>query len=166
MHFFMPEPRLVDRPTPPQPNTADYDRWTKWQAISWDGGSFSATWGNLVQTWNLDTLNYICQESKEITVSKSSHQRVNKIGSSPTTVAGTTYTQTVYPKKNSSLAAAGEIVRIVTDIGEYSGRLTGPMELFAKFACANVSSQFGSMTIYSPRGASYGPISAAGIQVP
>ena len=162
----MPEPRLVDRPTPPQPNTPDYDRWTKQQAISWEGGSITAAWGNIVQTWNLDTLNYMCQEKKTITVTKSSHQRVNTIGQPATNVSGTTYTQTVYPKKTSSLAAAGEVVRIVTDIGEYTARLTGPMELFAKFACDNVNAQFGSMTIYSPRGASYGPISAAGIQVP
>ena len=159
-------PYLVQRPEPPTPGSSDDQRWRKEQAISWDGGSITATWGNLVQTWNLDTLNYICQEAKDVTVTVKAHTRVNTIGGNSTNVSGTTYTKKVYPKKNSSSGAAGEIVRIVTDVGEYTARLTGPMELFAKFACANVSSQFGSITIYSPRGASYGPISAAGIQTP
>ena len=159
-------PYLVQRPEPPTPGSSDDQRWRKEQAISWDGGSITATWGNLVQTWNLDTLNYICQEAKDVNVTVKAHTRTNKIGGTSSNVSGTTYTKKVYPKKNSSMGAAGEVVRIVTDVGEYTARLTGPMELFAKFACANVSSQFGSITIYSPRGASYGPISAAGIQTP
>ena len=85
------------------------------------------------------------------------------IGGAITHRAGYQYTKKQFNKKNSSLAAAGYHVRIVTEVGEYTARLTGSMEALATFLCNNGAAIYDSIYVYSPRGAQYGPFNPTSV---
>jgi len=151
-----PTPMFVTRPNPPAINTDEYTRWSKERAISFDGGTLTATYGNLIQTFSLDEIGFSCNPpTKSVTVPATTVTRV--IGGASTQRASYQYTKKQFNKKNSSLAAAGQPVRIITAVGEYTARLTGSMEALATFMCANGAALYDAVYIYSPRGAEYGP---------
>ena len=54
-------------------------------------------------------------------------------------------------------AAAGQQVRVVTSVGEYTARLTGSVSALATYLCDNNNALYDAVYIYSPRGAEYGP---------
>ncbi len=144
------------RPDPPAINTPEYVAWSREQSISFEGGTVTATYGNLIQTFNLPGLTDACSRTS-ISVSVPSHSRTNTIGGASTTVSGFQYTRQQFNKKNSSLGAAGEPIVIRTDIGQYQARLTGSMTAFADWICKNTGTLYSAITVYSPSGAAYGP---------
>jgi len=147
---------FVTRPTPPAINTPEYERWTKESAVSFDGGTLTSSYGNLIQTLALGSIGFNCNPStKSVSVPAATVTRT--IGGASTQRASYQYTKKQFNKKNSSLAAAGYPVRIVTSVGEYTARLTGSMEALATFLCANRAAIYDSIYVYSPRGAEYGP---------
>ena len=150
-----PSPMFVTRPTPPAINTPEYERWTKESAVSYAGGTLTAAYGNLVQTLSLSSIGFDCNlPTKSVSVPPATVTRT--IGGASTQRAGYQYTKKQFNKKNSSLAAAGYPVRIVTEVGEYTARLTGSMEALATFLCNNGAAIYDSVYVYSPRGADYG----------
>lgn len=154
-----PTPRFVPRPDPPAAGTWEYKRWAKEASLSYAGGSITSAYGNLAQTFNEVNLQAVCSPTEK-QVSVTSATVTNTIGGATSQRAGYTYTKKQYNKTNSSQAAAGEPIRIVTDIGEYEARLTGSMQALATWLCDNGSALFGTIYVYSPRGAAYGPYNA------
>ena len=151
-----PTVRAGTPPTPPAINTPEYERWTKESALSFPGGTVTATYGNLIQTLDVNMIGFSCNVStKNVTVGPSTVTRT--IGGASTQRAGYSYVKKQSNKKNSSLAAAGYPIRIRTEIGEYTARLTGSMEDFATFLCSNTAAIYDAIYVYSPRGAEYGP---------
>jgi hypothetical protein len=151
-----PTPMFVQRPDPPAINTDEYTRWSKERSIAFNGGTLTAAYGNLIQTFSLDTIGFSCNPpTKNVTVRETTVTRVIGGASSPRTAYQ--YTKKQFNKKNSSLSAAGYPVRVVTSVGEYTARLTGSMEALATFMCDNGAALYDSVYIYSPRGAEYGP---------
>lgn len=151
-----PTPRFVGLPTPPQPNTPEYKRWAKEASLSFPGGSLTATYGNLVQTFSLAGMSAACTASP-LNVSRKGHSRVNTIGGPTTSVAAASYTLKRYPSKRSGNAAAGQPIEIVTDIGSYTARLTGDIQDFVSYLCGNGSNFIGNFSFYSEHGTEFGP---------
>ena len=151
-----PTPYFATRPDPPAINTPEYVIWSRDQSISFTGGTVTAAYGNLIQTFNLPGIADTCATTSK-SVSVSGHTRTNTIGGASTVVAGYQYTRTQFNKKNSSLGAAGEPIIIRTDIGQYQARLTGSMTAFADWICKNTGLLYSEVTVYSPSGAAYGP---------
>ena len=151
-----PAPRFVTRPTPPSVGTPEYQRWSKESALAFPGGTLTSAYGNLIQTVNLDTIGFQCNPpTKQVSVTSSSVTRT--IGGASTTRSAYSFTKKQYSKKNSSSAAAGQPVRVVTSVGEYTARLTGSMSALADFLCANGAAIYDGFSVYSPAGAEYGP---------
>ena len=151
-----PAPRFVTRPTPPNVGTPEYSRWSKEAALAFPGGTLTAAYGNLIQTVSLDSIGFQCNPpTKQVSVTSTSVTRT--IGGPSTTRSAYSFTKKQWAKKNSSLAAAGEPVRVVTSVGEYTARLTGSMSALADFLCANGSAIYDGFSVYSPAGAQYGP---------
>ena len=147
---------FATRPTPPAINTPEYNVWSRDQSISFNGGTLTAAYGNLIQTFNLAGVTDACSStSKSVTVKQ--HSRVNTIGGPSITVQSFQYTRQQFNKKNSGMAAAGEPIVIRTDIGEYTARLTGGVNAFAAWICANTGLLYGPVSFFSPNGAPYGP---------
>lgn len=146
---------IATRPDVPAAGTPEYARWRKEMSLSYAGGNLTSAYGNLIQTINFAEIPFACGNVDTITVSVGAASPVLTIGQPPITRKAYTYTKKKYHKKNSSLAAAGEQVRVVTDVGEYTARLTGTMEALATYFCANSSYLYGDVTIYSPSGAAY-----------
>lgn len=151
-----PMPRFVTRPDAPSVSNPEYARWSKEASLTYEGGSLTSAYGNLVQTVAVGSLNPICNPPTK-SVSVKAHTRTNTIGGATTNVAAHNYVLSQYPKKNSSAGAAGETVRVVTSVGEYDARLTGSMEALASYLCANGQAIYDPFWVYSPRGAQYGP---------
>jgi hypothetical protein len=146
---------FAQRPDPPAINTPELDQWTKERAISFAGGTLTAAYGNLIQTFSLDAIPNNCNPStKNVTVGPATVTRT--IGGASTQRAGYSYVKKQFNKKNSSAGAAGYQVLIVTSVGEYTARLTGSMDAFATFLCDNGQALYDTIRVYSPRGADYG----------
>lgn len=132
-------------------------RWRKENSVSWNGGTLTAAYGNLVQTWSLLTNNMVGENAVDVNRASYSAQRRNKYTDTPKSVSVPAATYTRYPRRNSSLAAGGEVVTVQTDVGSYTARLTGEIQDFVKFLIDNRSGLFGPIWVYSDRGAEYGP---------
>ena len=145
------------RPTPPDAGTEEDLRWRKEQSISWNGGSLTAAYGNIVQTWVMDE-NSITKDTA-IPVDRAAYkaQRRNKYSDDAKEVNVPAKVYNRYPRHNSSLAAAGEVYTIRTDVGEYTARVTGDVQDFIGFVLDNRSSLHGTIWIYSGSNAEYGP---------
>lgn len=150
-----PSPRIAVRPNVPAAGTPEHARWRKEMSLSYAGGNLTAAYGNLIQTINFAAIPFSCGSVDTVTVSVGTASPVLTIGQPPTSRRAYTYTKKKYHKKNSSLAAAGEQVRVVTDVGEYTARLTGTMEALATYFCNNSAQLYGDVTVYSPSGAAY-----------
>lgn len=130
--------------------------WRKESAITYDGGYISATYGNLVQTFNLGQSLAACA-SKDVNRVSYTADRTNTIGGSSKKVNVPAKTYKKYNRKNSSLAAGGVPYTFVTDIGSYTARVGGDVQSCIKWICDNRNSMYGTLTVYSGRGAQYGP---------
>ena len=151
-----PTPRFATRPNVPNINTSEYDRWTKESSVSYNGGTLTAAYGNLIQTFNVAGIGFNCNPStKNVSVPPATVTRT--IGGATSQRAGYTYTKKQFNKKNSSLSAGGQAIRIVTGVGEYTARLTGSLEDLATFFCDNTGLIYDSVYFFSERGAQYGP---------
>ena len=151
-----PTPRFNQRPDPPAVGTPDYDRWKQESALAWPGGTLTATYGNLAQTFALNTIENACA-AQTVSVSRAGGSRVNRIGGPATSVKATSFSLRRYPKKNAGNAAAGAAILIRTEVGEYTARLTGSIQDFVAYLCGNGSRMFGSIYVHSANGAKYGP---------
>lgn len=155
-----PMPRFVVRPTVPAVGSPGYNYWAKEQTIAYPGGTLTSAYGNLIQTIAIGSLNTQCAPpTKAVSVTSTSVTR--QIGGPSSTRKAYTYTKKQYRKKNGGNAAAGEVVRVVTSVGEYDARLTGSMQALADYLCTNRSAIYDGFTVYSPSGAAYGPFTAA-----
>ena len=75
-----------------------------------------------------------------------------------TTVDGlANYVYTAYPKRNSSLAAGGDLFTIHTDIGTYTARVGGDVQTLIAYVCTNTNQLYSAISIQSSAGAWYGP---------
>lgn len=62
-----------------------------------------------------------------------------------------------YPSQRSSQAAAGEVITFDTRDGIFTARMTGDIQHLIKEIASNLSQQYMDFTVYSSRGADYGP---------
>ena len=149
-------PFFATRPDVPDAGSDLEDRWAKESTIAFEGGYIKSAYGNLVQTWNLEGLNTICDaievDRKGYTVNR---ELTIGMGSKQVTYAPTTYKR--FPRRNGSSAAGGEAMTFVTDIGEYTARVSGDVQTVIQWICDNTDKQFGTLEIYTNRGAFYGP---------
>lgn len=151
-----PDLRFVQRPSPPNVSDPEYKRWAQEAALTYEGGSLTSAYGNLIQTVAVSSLTPVCNPPTK-SVSVKAHTRINTIGGATSNVAAHNYVKSQYPKKNSSAGAAGEPVRVVTSVGQYEARLSGSMQDLATYLCANGSAIYDPFWVYSPSGAQYGP---------
>jgi hypothetical protein len=146
---------MAERPNPPEVGTEEYDRWKRSATINFDGGYLEAAYGNIVQTFD-DIKSSGATGSRSVT--RKAHTRTNTIGGASTSVAETTYTQSIIPRRNSSGAAGGQAITINTPVGSYTARLGGNIEDFVAFVSDESSVKvIDTMTFASVRGAIYGP---------
>lgn len=151
-----PAPRFVTRPSVPAVGTPEYTRWSKETALAFPGGTLTSTYGNLIQTVAIDSIGFQCNPpTKQVSVTSTTVTRT--IGGASSSRSAYTFTKKQYNKKNAGNAAAGEPVRVVTSVGEYTARLTGSMSALADFLCSNGSAIYDGFSVYSPAGAEYGP---------
>lgn len=149
-------PYFAERPNPPATDSDEDKMWRKESAITFEGGYISATYGNLIQTFNLGQSLAACS-SKDISRKAYTASRTNKIGGTSKTVNVPASTYKKFPRKNGSLAAGGVPYTFVTDIGTYVARIGGDVETTVKWICDNRNTMYGTLTIYTDRGAQYGP---------
>jgi hypothetical protein len=146
---------MAERPEPPAVDTEAYDRWKQSATINFSGGYLEATYGNLIQTFE-DVASSGITGTRAVTRKK--HDRVNTIGGAVTEVEATTYTQAVIPRRNSSGAAGGQPITIITPVGKYSARLGGDIQDFVAFIEDPAEVMvIDNMSFLSERGADYGP---------
>lgn len=151
-----PTPRFAERPDPPAAGSELEDRWAKQSTIAFEGGYIKSAYGNLAQTWSLESIGTTCDG---IDVDRAGYT-VNReltigMGSKQVTYAPKTYKR--YPRRNGGGAAGGEAMTFVTDIGSYTARVAGDVQTLIAWVCANKDKQFGTLEIYTSRGAFYGP---------
>lgn len=151
-------PRLVlpPRPQPPEAGTEEHERWCRDSSIVYEKGSLTSAYGNLAQLWAPGELPSAIIPTD---VSRASYtaKRVNKIGGPEKSVTVPASTFKKYPKQNSSSAAAGEVFTFVTDDGDFTARVTGDIQHVVQEIAANRMQQYITFTMYSNRGAQYGP---------
>ena len=150
------QPRFSERPTVPDAGTELEDRWAKESTITYEGGYIKSAYGNLVQTWNLSALPTTCTsidvDRKGYTVDR---ELTIGMGSKSITYAPKTYKR--YPRRNGGGAAGGDAMTFVTDVGQYTARVSGDIQTLISWVCENKNVQFGTLEIYTNRGAFYGP---------
>lgn len=157
------EPTLyfTTRPEVPAVGTDDYNRWKKESTLNFPDGYITATYGNLIQTFGM-TGSDACS-AKEITYTRKAHSRINTIGGDATPIDSVGVKFNKYPRRNSSGAAAGDLITITTSVGSYTARLGGDIQAFVAFLC----SDSGKGQLYDPieftsgRTAHYGPFGPA-----
>ena len=154
----MDEPQVyfATRPEIPAAGTDVEDRWAKEATIAFDGGYIKSAYGNLAQTWNLKGLVDVCN-SKDINRTSYSVSRTLTIGGGSKTVSYPAKVYKKFPRRNGSLAAAGDSYTFVTDVGTYTARVSGDVQTAIKWICDNVDKQFGTLEVFTGRGAVYGP---------
>ena len=144
-----------ERPTPPSVGTEEYDRWKRSATINFSGGYIEASYGNLIQTF-YDLTSSGSTGTRSVT--RKAHTRTNTIGGTSTPVAETTYTEAIIPRRNSSGAAGGQPITVITPVGSYTARLGGSIEDFVAWVGDSILIKvIDSMTFMSERGATYGP---------
>ena len=153
-------PMFSTRPDPPDAGSDQEDRWAKDATIAFDGGYIKSAYGNLIQTWNLASVLDSCSSS-DVNRAAYTANRTLTIGGTSKTVNVSASTYKKYNRRNGSQAAGGEVFTFVTDIGEYTARCSGDIQTIVKWICDNKSKQYGTLEIFSGRGAAYGPFGAA-----
>ena len=147
------------RPDPPAVDSDEYKVWKTQLAIPYTDGYVEATYGDLIQTFDLGDMGDTC-EAKTISSSVKEQTRYNKIGGTGKTILPFTRTFQSFPRKNSSNAAGGALYTFHTDIGTYSARVGGDVQAMAKWLCSMESKVYGTLRVQTGAGAWYGPYSA------
>ena len=155
-----PTVQFATRPNPPAVTEAEYQAWSRRGTVNYDGGYIEATYGDLIQTWTLGDTDACAGVARAVV--RTSTTRTNTIGGASTPVAGANYVYTAYPKRNSSLAAGGELYTIHTDIGSYTARVGGDIQTFVAYVCNNLNQLYGPISFQSSAGAWYGPFTTSG----
>lgn len=155
------ETRFATRPSVPDAGTAEEARWKKMATIAYDGGYIRAAYGNLTQTFALSGKNKFCLSSVDVDRAAYTVQRTLTIGTDAKQVSVPASTYKRWPRRNGSSAAPSEPYTFKTDIGSYTARVGGDVQSLLKTLCDSVDQIYGTLWIYSGRGAEYGPISAA-----
>lgn len=153
-------PYFAVRPDVPDAGSEQEDRWAKDATIAFPGGYIKSAYGNLVQTWNLAKVLESCS-SVDVDRAGYTAKRVLTIGtaSKDVTVSASTYKK--FNRRNGSLAAGGEAYTFVTDIGSYTARVSGDVQTAIAWICNNKDKQYGTLEVFTGRGASYGPFGFA-----
>ena len=150
---------FMARPDPPAVDSDEYKVWKTQLAIPYTDGYVEATYGDLIQTFDLGDMGDTC-EAKTISSSVKEQTRYNKIGGTGKTILPFTRTFQSFPRKNSSNAAGGALYTFHTDIGTYSARVGGDVQAMAKWLCSMESKVYGTLRVQTGSGAWYGPYSA------
>lgn len=150
-----PTVQFATRPNPPAVTDLEYQAWSRQATLNYNGGYIEATYGDLIQTWSLGATDACAGVATAVVRSQSS--RTNTIGGATTTVAGSNYVYTAYPKRNSSLAAGGDVYTIHTDIGTYTARVGGDVQGLIAYVCTVTNQLYSPISIQSSAGAWYGP---------
>lgn len=153
--------RFATRPSVPEAGSDEEARWKKMATVAYDGGYIHATYGNLTQTFALSGKNKFCLSSVDVERAAYTVQRTLTIGTDSKEVKVPASRYKRWPRRNGSNAAAGEPYTFKTDIGSYTARVGGDVQSLLKALCDSVDQIYGTLWIYSDRGAEYGPISAA-----
>jgi hypothetical protein len=150
-----PTVQFATRPNPPQVTDLEYQAWSRVATLNFDGGYIEATYGDLIQTWSLGATSACDGQARAVVRAPST--RTNTIGGATTNVAGANYVYTAYPKRNSSLAAGGELFTIHTNIGAYTARVGGDVQGLIAYVCTKTNQLYDPISIQSSSGAWYGP---------
>lgn len=149
-------PYFATRPETPAAGSELEDRWAKDSTIAFGDGYIKSAYGNLVQTWNLEGLTTTCA-AKEVDRKGYTVERELTIGMGSKSVTYSPATYKRFPRRNGGGAAGGEAMTFVTDIGTYTARVSGDVQTLVQWVCDNQDKQFGTLEIYTNRGAFYGP---------
>jgi len=159
-------PRFVlpPRPTPPDEGTKEHERWCRESSISYEGGSLTTAYGNIVQVWGpgetpLATMG--------VDVNRKSYEakRTNKIGGTEKTIKVDAKTYKKYPKVNSGLAAGGEVYTFVTSEGDFTARVTGDVQDLVKQLTEQRLQQYISFSFHTGSGAKYGEFTPLAVSI-
>lgn len=155
-----PAVMFVERPNPPDTDSAEDLRWRKEASISFEGGYIKAKYGDLVQTFNLGSA---LDECSAISVARAGYTatRTNVIGGASKSIVVPAGTYNRFPSTRSSLAAGGLPYTFVTDVGTYVARVGGEVETTIQWICDHKVSIFGTLSVFTNRGNQYGPFSAS-----
>lgn len=161
-----PTPRFAGRPSVPPAGSPLDLQWRKNLTLAYPGGTITAARGNLEQTFLiLGAASSYCQAVTE-SISRTGHQRVNKIGGPATSVKATTYTVKKYPTGSTNQAAAGQTVEVLTGVGTYRARVTGSLQALMAHLCSIENTVFDYVSVVSQQGTIYGPIGPATAATP
>ena len=151
-------PRFVlpPRPSLPEPDTKEHERWCREEALVYEGGSFTTAYGNLAQLWAPGELP-AATVPKVITRASYTAKRTNTIGGETKTVNVNAKDYLKYPSKRGGSAAAGEAFTVVAEDGTFTARVTGDIQTLIKWITEHRMQQFQAFTLYSGSGAQYGP---------
>ena len=149
-------PMFSTRPDPPAAGSEQEDRWAKDATIAFEGGYIKSAYGNLIQTWNLASVLSTCA-STDVERAGYTASRTNTIGGSSKSVTVSASTYKKYNRRNGSLAAGGDAYTFVTDVGTYTARCSGDVQTVIKWICDNKDKQYGTLEVFTGRGAAYGP---------
>lgn len=151
-------PRFVlpPRPSVPEPDTKEHERWCREEALLYKGGSFTTAYGNLAQMWAPGELP-ASHDYEVITRASYTAKRTNKIGGDTKTITVGAKDYLKYPSKRGGSAAAGEAFTVVAEDGIFTARVTGDIQDLVKWITEHRMQQFQAFTLYSGRGAQYGP---------
>lgn len=147
---------LPPRPQPPEAGTEEHERWCRDSSIVFAKGSLTSAYGNWVQLWAAGELPNAITPTN---VDRASYtaKRTNKIGGATKDVNVPASTYKKYPKRNSSSAAGGEVFTFVTDDGDFTARVSGDIQHVVEEIANSRGQQYIGFTMYSNRGAAYGP---------
>lgn len=150
-----PTVQFATRPNPPSETSTDYKAWSKTATLNYNGGYIEAAYGDLIQTWSLGDSS-ACSGQVRL-VQRVTTNRVNTIGGDSTPVRAAIYSYTAYPKRNSSLAAGGDLYTIHTSVGTYTARVGGDVQAMIGYVCTKLNQLYDPISIQSSSGAWYGP---------
>lgn len=151
-------PRFVlpPRPTPPDEGTETHELWCRDQSVAYPGGTITTAYGNLVQVWAAGEIPPATVPTAINRKQYTAKRRLNYNDAAvDVNVPAKTYNK--YPRHNSSLAAAGTVFTFATDDGDFTARVTGDIQDLIQWISENRMTQYVNFTVYSNRGASYGP---------
>ena len=152
-------PRFVlpPRPTPPDADSKEHERWCRMASVSYDGGSFTTAYGNLAQVWGAGEVDGVCAGMETVNRASYSAKRTNKIGGDTKTINVPASTYKAYPKVNAGLAAGGREFTFVTAEGDFTARVTGDVQSLIAQLCKTKMQQYITFHVHTDRGAKYGP---------
>lgn len=150
-----PTVQFATRPTPPSETDTEYLVWSKRATLNYEGGYIEAAYGDLIQTWSLGESSACTSRTKN--VERAASSRINTIGGFSTPVAASTYNYKIFPKRNSSLAAGGELFTIHTAVGTYTANVGGDVQTMIGYICTKLNQLYDPIQIQSSSGAWYGP---------